>query len=446
MDVVSSFFNTQSSADSNDANTQSTSHAKEPLKPLSQMANQYASEKLIEKLLYMSLPSSASNSLLSNEASLTDFESILKSNKNKYLQIPASENSIFSNDKYHLLKMLSYENRMKYAGSRPGLSLQIMSRNFINLNSRLSVPFFLVDVIEQIMSWRNNFFTISFMIIVCYLIIYPQLLIIVVPTLIYTQLITPNYYQKYKPNEFIINDRNTFSQQAILNTVSIQPEKELSKEFILNITDLQNRMSLYIEAWDFMVHKLNKFFLWKDEDKTILSSLLLFATIALSFLLKIHFKPILLISFISLMIINHPQIKSKVLTFLYSEETRLKFLTLTNNFQDTLTKEIKTSHNVDIIKTCKALMRQRKVGMNWETVISLDDYSPPINYIFLKNSPWKLVLSQNDQQLLNNDNWMYSDDNEFRERVYVRHCIRESFTKEEVKLLDKDDYDGFVVL
>ena len=132
MDVVSSFFNSQPSGDSNDTNTNHAGDPKEPLKPLSQMANQYASEKLIEKLLYMSLPSSASNSLLSNEASLTDLESILKSNKNKFLQIPASENSVFSNDKYNLLKMLSYENRMKYAGSRHGLSLQIMSRNFIN--------------------------------------------------------------------------------------------------------------------------------------------------------------------------------------------------------------------------------------------------------------------------------------------------------------------------
>lgn len=240
MDVVSSFFNSQTSSDSNDTNNNHNNDSKESLKPLSQMANQYASEKLIEKLLYMSLPSSASNSLLSNEASLTDFESILKSNKNKYLQIPSSQNSIFSNDKYHLLKLLSYENRMKYAGSRPGLSLQIMSRNFINLNSRLSVPFFIVDVIEEIITWKNNFFTISFMIIVVYMILYPQLILIALPTLIYTQLITPNYYQKYKPNEFLITDRNTFSEQPILNTVNIQPEKELSKEFILNITDLQN--------------------------------------------------------------------------------------------------------------------------------------------------------------------------------------------------------------
>ncbi|KAL6935052.1 hypothetical protein ACO0R3_001024 [Hanseniaspora guilliermondii] len=446
MDVVSSFFNSQTSSDSNDTNNNHNNDSKESLKPLSQMANQYASEKLIEKLLYMSLPSSASNSLLSNEASLTDFESILKSNKNKYLQIPSSQNSIFSNDKYHLLKLLSYENRMKYAGSRPGLSLQIMSRNFINLNSRLSVPFFIVDVIEEIITWKNNFFTISFMIIVVYMILYPQLILIALPTLIYTQLITPNYYQKYKPNEFLITDRNTFSEQPILNTVNIQPEKELSKEFILNITDLQNRMSLYIEAWDFIVSKLNKFLLWKDEDKTILTTALLFVTIAMCLLLKIHFKPILIVLFLSLMIVNHPKIKSKLFIFLYSEDTRLKLLTMTNRFQDTITKEIEVSHNGDIIKTCKALMRQKKVGMNWETVLSLDDYSPPINYVFLENSPWKMVLTQNDQQALNNDNWIYTEDEQFRERVYVRHCLRESFTKDETKQFDKDDYDGFLVL
>lgn len=446
MDVVSSFFNSQSTSESNDTNDNNTSDSKESLKPLSQMANQYASEKLIEKLLYMSLPSSASNSLLSNEASLTDSESILKSNRNKYLQIPSSQNSIFSNDKYYLLKMLSYENRMKYAASRPGLSLQIMSRNFINLNARLSVPFFVVDVIEEIITWKNKFFTISFMIIVCHMILYPQLILIALPVLIYTQLITPNYYQKYKPNEFLITDQNTFSDQPILNTVNIQPEKELSKEFILNITDLQNRMSLYTEAWDFIVSKLNKFLLWTDEDKTILTTVLLFATVPMCLLLKIHFKPILLVSFLSLMIISHPDIKAKLLIFLYSEDTRLKLLTLTNKFQDTATREIELTPSENILKTCKALMRQKKVGMNWETVLSLDDYSPPINYVFLENSPWKMVLTENDPQAVNNDNWSYTEDKQFRERVYVRHCLRESFTKQETTQLDKDDYDGILVL
>lgn len=446
MDVVSSFFNSQSTSDSNDTNDNNTSDSKESLKPLSQMANQYASEKLIEKLLYMSLPSSASNSLLSNEASLTDSQSILKSNKNKYLQIPSSQNSVFSNDKYYLLKMLSYENRMKYAASRPGLSLQIMSRNFINLNARLSVPFFVVDVIEEIFTWKNKFFTISFMIIMCHMILYPQLVLIALPALIYTQLITPNYYQKYKPNEFSITELNTFSDQPILNTVNIQPEKELSKEFILNITDLQNRMSLYTEAWDFVVSKLNTFLIWKDEDKTILTSVILFASVPMCLLLKVHFKPILLVLFLSMMIASHPDIKAKLLIFLYSEDTRLKLLTLTNKFQDTATREIEVSHSESILKTCKALMRQQKVGMNWETVLSLDDYSPPINYVFLENSPWKMVLTQNDTQALNNDNWIYTEDKQFRERVYVRHCLRESFTKQETKQFDKDDYDGILVL
>ena len=84
--------------------------------------------------------------------------------------------------------------------------------------------------------------------------------------------------------------------------------------------------------------------------------------------------------------------------------------------------------------------------MNWETVLSLDDYSPPINYVFLENSPWKMVLTENDPQAVNNDNWSYTEDKQFRERVYVRHCLRESFTKQETTQLDKDDYDGILVL
>ena len=476
MEAVSNFFNSfdesannedTSKNNNNESNSSSTQH-KEPLKPLSQMASQMATEKLIEKLLYMSLPSSSSNGLLSNDGSLSDQYSILKANKNKYLQIPSSENSVFSNDKYNLLKILSYENRLKYAASRPGLSIQIMSKNFINLNSRLSVPFCLVDIIEQYLTWENPVFTISLTMIISFLILNPNKILIAIPVLVYTQLITPNFYQKYKPNEYLRSQSNEFSVQEILPTTPIQPEKELSKEFILNITDLQNRMSLYIDTWDLIVAKINNYYLWKDDTKTIIQTMVLFLIILLTMITPLNLKFLLFIGFITLILVQHPLLKSRLLSTIHSEETRIKLLTSTNTLTSKITSNIINSQEAKIgrVKTCTALLKQQKVGMAWETIVSLDDYTPPVNYVYVENSSWRLILNRytNDNSDIDKDEtddlyydtWRYyGPGKNMRERKYIRYITREVLVNDEIKNNDKtkideeiaaSDYDGFIVL
>lgn len=465
MEVVSSFFtNTEetgnSSNNNKNDNRSDSKNSKEPLKPLSQMANQFATEKLIERLLYMSLPSSSSNGLLSNDGSLSDQDSILKANKNNYLQVPSSENSVFSNDKYKLLKILSHENRIKYAATRPGLSIQIMSKNFINLNSRLSVPFCLVDIIEEYLTWKNQFFTISLTMVISFLIVNPNKILLVVPVLVYTQLITPNFYQKYKPNEYLKSQTNQFSEQQILPVSLIQPEKELSKEFILNITDLQNRMALYVDAWDMIVAKLNGYYLWQDDTRTTIQTMVLLLFILIGLIAPLNVKFVALLAFLVIITIQHPLIKQKILSKMYSEDTRLSILTTTNNLTSKISSNIINSKDDKRtnIKTCTAVLKQQKVGMVWETLVALDDYEPPVNYVYVENNDWRLILTPNTdtRDMDENDSWRYSGENSsIRERTYARYIIREVLVSKPLKNNDKKNmdeeiasthYDGLIVL
>ncbi|XBW35579.1 hypothetical protein QEN19_001153 [Hanseniaspora menglaensis] len=439
MEAVSNFFsNSEDHSDSSNISSNkkknvsesSSSKLQEPLKPLSQMANQLATEKLIEKLLYMSLPSSSSNGFLSSDGSLSDHESLMKANKNK-----------------------------------PGLSIQIMSKNFINLNARLSLPFCTIDLIEEFFTWKNPFLTVSLTMVVSFLILNPNKILLVAPFLIYTQLVTPNFYQKYKPNEYLISQKNLFSSDQILPVTTIQPEKELSKEFILNITDLQNRMSLYVDVWNMVVDCINSYYLWQDETRTTIQTIVLFIGVIVTLMIPINFKFVLLVGFLSLISIQHPLIKGKVLAKMYSEDTRISLLSTTNSLTSKIANDIISPDKEKpmTLKTCTALLKQKKNGMLWETVVSLDDYSPPINYVFLKDSDWRLILEPSNGNLddKNNmnesyDSWKYLGTNKtLRERTYARFITREvllesSISKRTINQpkaegLD-NDYDGFIVL
>ena len=51
--------------------------------------------------------------------------------------------------------------RMTSAKNRPSLSVQLLSRNFILMNSRLALPFTLVDNVIDFINWENISMTLS---------------------------------------------------------------------------------------------------------------------------------------------------------------------------------------------------------------------------------------------------------------------------------------------
>ena len=143
-------------------------------------------------------------------------------------------------------------------------------------------------------------------------------------------------------------------------------------------------------------------------------------------------------------------------------------MTSTNTLTSKITSNIINSQDVKIgrVKTCTALLKQQKVGMAWETIVSLDDYTPPVNYVYAENSSWRLILNRyiNDDTHIDKDEtddlyydtWRYyGAGKNMRERKYIRYITREVLVNDEIKNNDKtkideeiaaSDYDGFIVL
>ncbi|KAH3899430.1 Pex29p SCDLUD_004873 [Saccharomycodes ludwigii] len=181
-------------------------------------------DTLIEKMIYMALPSASSSTLLSS--------------------FPTSkENS-------YLCDLTSFDYRINEAKNRPGLSVQIMSKNFINLNSRLSVPFMLLDEIIKIFKWSNPCYTLTILFIITFIILKPIPALTSLPIFyILFGIMVPAYLKIHKPTAidppFIINNPEpTIRGPNIIEPTIVKPVPELSKEFLLNLTDLQNDMAL----------------------------------------------------------------------------------------------------------------------------------------------------------------------------------------------------------
>ncbi|CCH44634.1 Peroxisomal membrane protein PEX29 [Wickerhamomyces ciferrii] len=378
------------------------------------------------------------------------------------------------------------EGRVQAGKLRPGLSVQTMSRNFIQLNSRLSFPFELIDKIIKFFNWDNPKLTLTILVIYTHLILKPMAMLFALPFfLIVIYIMVPAYTLVHQPeNHSILGKSNPIlAEGPQLNEIEIpKPAHEISREFILNLTDLQNHMLLYVIAWDFINNLLSKFAYFIDES---ISSFfyLSFLSIGLGFYLFIDkiwwlipFK-FLLISFgWGLTIIFHPLYKDFFFNLIYSERTRYYFLNKTNKFESILEEnfgfiEPQEQREVEIFEIQKfdkeskewnffcylnndfTKLSQKRLNCKYHNHINNNNYNnfdmigtnqiqnvkPPKDWDFIKNDQWKIDLNPENwvqQNLLNDfvkiDNetkWVYDLDKndfkgEFRRRRWIRSVTR----------------------
>lgn len=390
-----------------------------------------------------------------------------------------------------------YENiqgRIENQKSRPSLSIQVMSRNFIAMNSRLSVPFQVIDEVAKIFSWSCPYYSLSILITVSHMILNP-ITLVALPFLYIAFVIMVPAYMKHHPPEKVDESMFEFSNSQIpfkgepLEKVAYpKPVPELSREFYLNLTDLQNRMLLYVVVYDFLNFWLVEFCYFKDEAVSgaifiVLASLgLLVLLVFHSFdrFLFIIIKVLLLAGLWMLFFCLHPKNKNKLLDRLYSEETRLKLLSWTTYMEskvhaELIHKEENPLKEVEVFELHKldAETRnwiplgycsepfslnsvERKQGWPTGGKPSLQNVLPPKDWEFVgldylaerltsKNSPklgWSLdlypkewVLQHNVGEVLEVDEdekWCYDVADgvrgQFRRRRWIRACVR-SFQK-----------------
>lgn len=326
------------------------------------------------------------------------------------------------------MALKSLTERKQFASGRPGLSVNIMSRNFRQMNARLSQPFAILDEIIKVFSWTNPAYTISIMLIYTHAVMKPLPTLTSLPIFyLLFGVMVPHYFYMHKPDECMYLDGNPTPSQGppLRKPVIPKPVPELSQEFVLNLTDLQNHMMIYVYVYDFMNEWLSKFAYFTNE-KISTAIFLILLVVGLTNVLFLDtlskylpIKGVLLTIGWSLIFMLHPKFREWFLSKANSEETRLRVLTLTNRFENIINEhlryaEIRENKLVSVFEIQQFSEKDRcwvlvgfsnddytlfsDLRINQENIAdhctpSLDDVKPPIAWEWVEDEDsWALDL------------------------------------------------------
>lgn len=380
------------------------------------------------------------------------------------------------------------QNRMAAGKERPKLSVQIMSRNFIQMNSRLGVPFMVMDEIIKILNWTNPAYTISIMCIYTFIILRPFQMLSSIPIFyLLFGVMVPQYLYIHKPNPTPYLDNNpTPAQGPPLRKPEVpKPVPELSQEFVLNLTDLQNHMLLYVKFYDFTLFFLQKFAFFTNEaiSSFYFVVLLIIATVNFLYMDKlimlIPIRPVLILFGWCFFIAANPHNREYLLAKLNSEDTRLKTLTLTSNLESKILEHLKLiegrEHRLVIVfeiqKYLPDYKEWRPVGFSDDdyalfsnlriyqkpieenSVKSQEDIKPPKDWEWDSNSHWVLDLDPKEWvedefiqyvEIDSETKWVYDlnldgQRGSYRRRMWTNSCVRQKLDSNISASLDEEE-------
>lgn len=279
--------------------------------------------------------------------------------------------------------------RIEIQKSRPAFNVQTLSRNTIWTLQRLSVPFSLIDQTVIILTWKNPIYTLSFLLAVTLLILQPILLVSMPLFLLCFEVIVPAFLKRHPLDP---SDGSITEGPQLKSVQYPQPVPELSREFLLNLTDLQNAMMLYITPWNNGLKWTKKYLYFRHEQLTtavFLGALAtgvfvtMFGTPAI-----IIFLPLLkfasIVTVWLFLISLHPRNSKRIQEFFHSEDTRLRWLSMTNNFESKIDAELDFTEDREV-RQLEVYELQKLDGESktWEPMCFTNDICPPNSHLRL---------------------------------------------------------------
>lgn len=326
----SSFLNINSSNNGNSGNNTTSNNLKfKELASANSAAASAGNSSSPANIAQPSLDSSAKN----NNSFFSNFLPSAKANLNNQIYdklmekvvlmaLPAADSE---------LAEASIQQRLKDSSSRPQFSVQILTKNFVDLNSRLSIPFTTINNAIKIFNWKYPFFNIFILILLSNVIVNPVSWLMSSPFLFLAfGIMVPQYIQKYPldstsyQNLYHIDTFPFPSYLPLQKPIESKPCNQFSKEFFLNLTDLQNFMFIYAFMWDFFNSLLSNFIYFKFESLSNFAFILLVLMAFLSFrvlpnlltLLSPFIKLLFILMLWGLMFLMHPKYRKTLIEIL----------------------------------------------------------------------------------------------------------------------------------
>lgn len=239
--------------------------------------------------------------------------------------------------------------RIDMQKQRPPLSVNTLSTNTVNLNARLSFPFLMIDYTYRFFNWSQPSFTFGMLLLITILVLNPVYLSILPPFIIINNVLVPYYLHIHSPDPAAQDKNGSFqldpTEESLNSWDYPKPLPELSREFVLNLTDIQNHQVLYIQTWDAWVWFTKEYLYWKDDQLSSFILLSIFSIIiinccTLPVIISLLWnrlwilKGFIIFSVWTVSILANPGYRNIILDYLYHEETRLKWLNYSNKLED----------------------------------------------------------------------------------------------------------------
>lgn len=279
--------------------------------------------------------------------------------------------------------------RMARGKNRPQLSVPLTTKNVIAMNARLGVPFMIIDEIINFINWENVPFNICVMLIYAFTIMKPITMISCGPIFyLLFGIMIPQYLYVHSPNPLdpettVVENRTPAQGPPIRKPILPDPVPEFSQEFILNLTDLQNHMLIYIVGFNFITSILKQFAYFVNEQKSTMSFvILLFVAIfnfffleSIWFLIPIRF--ILIVMGWIFMVILHPSLRDHFFNMVTSEDTRINWIKFTKRYEDEIMDSLRIVEAREMkMVSVYEIQLYKDDAKEWRTQgYSTDDYS-----------------------------------------------------------------------
>lgn len=236
--------------------------------------------------------------------------------------------------------------------TRPQFSINLMTLNSIKFAQRISPVFSAIDDATYMMCWKDPYLTIGILLMATLVVLHPVLVTVIPPFMLLKYLLIPSYLKLHLPDPLFVDDKFTFQNPIPADGAPLdkfeppKPVPQLSREFIMNFTDMQNHLVPYIRLYDAAIGWGQHYFLFEDANLSTVVFLILWVVIIVNLFLFPLILPALtrIVSPRLLLIVVlwafigglHPHIRGKLLDHLYTEEARVSRLNKTDHLETRL--------------------------------------------------------------------------------------------------------------
>lgn len=153
--------------------------------------------------------------------------------------------------------------------SQPPFSIQTMSRNFRRMTARTGIAFELIYTVQDILAWKNKWFTVGVWAIYSHLVLNPKLVPAFPFLYLAYQIMAKAYLDRHPPDtEYTPQNPIPAKGPPLADPVLPKPVPELSREFFYNVVDTQNYMVAYIDTYDLLFAFFSRFAYFTDSERT----------------------------------------------------------------------------------------------------------------------------------------------------------------------------------